>query len=326
MFGLLDHGVKIISYACDGTENERGVQEAFMNLGESTIEEIIPNPQPGQPPLIIRIPVFRGQPIIMIQDSKHSLKTFRNNLFSGARLLVLGNFIAMYRDVRAMAFEAGSPLYHRDVEKLDRQDDNAAARLGSAQTLQFLVDKHPEMLGLIIYLFVFMEIPDAYQNRYITHEERLNMLLRARYFIDMWTAHIDHCPGYIQKQYCISRESLDIVSYLVNGYISLVIVHRDYYPKLPLLPHLHSTEPCEHVFGICRDIVKDFTMFDFYRMIPKLMVRVRKRFLSKSFNQRSSDMKARAAGYHHTYFDTKNLDIAALSYFPTREDFERIKH
>ena len=35
-------------------------------------------------------------PIVMIQDSKHMAKTLRNNLFSGARALVLGNHLAMY--------------------------------------------------------------------------------------------------------------------------------------------------------------------------------------------------------------------------------------
>ncbi|KAJ3817168.1 hypothetical protein F5880DRAFT_1618539 [Lentinula raphanica] len=229
IFGLLKHRVKVISYACDGTENERGVQQAFLSIADSVIEHTIPDPHPGQPPLVIRIPVFGKQPIVMIQDSKHALKTFRNNLFSGARLLVLGNYLAMYRDIHALAFEDGSPLYHRDVEKVDKQDDNAAARLGAAQTLRFLTDKHPEMLGLIIYLFVFMEIPDAYQNRHIAHDERINMLLRARYFVNMWVTHLDHCPGYT-----------------LNGLISLVIVHRDFYPKIPLIPHLHSTEPCEH--------------------------------------------------------------------------------
>ncbi|KAJ3963869.1 hypothetical protein EV361DRAFT_956529 [Lentinula raphanica] len=324
IFGLLKHRVKVISYACDGTENECGVQQAFLSIADSVIEHTIPDPHPGQPPLVIRIPVFGKQPIAMIQDSKHALKTFRNNLFSGARLLVLGNYLAMYRDIHVLAFEDGSPLYHRDVEKVDKQDDNAAARLGAAQTLRFLTDKHPEMLGLIIYLFVFMEIPDAYQNCHIAHDERINMLLRARYFVNMWVTHLDHCPGYTRTQYCISRESLDIISYLVNGLISLVIVHRDFYPKIPLIPHLHSTEPCEHVFGICRRIVKDFTMLDFYRMIPKLVVQIRETFLSKSYGEYSCDMKARAAGYHHTYFHTKKLDIAALSHFPSSEDIEHI--
>ena len=107
-----------------------------------------------------------SEPIVMIQDPKHLLKTFRNNLFSGARLLVLGNYTAMYLHAHAVAFEDG-PLYHRDVEKLDRQDDNAATRLFSSHTIAWLKVHHPEALGCIVYLFVFGELIDAYQNRHI---------------------------------------------------------------------------------------------------------------------------------------------------------------
>ncbi len=32
----------------------------------------------------INIPLFDGHPLMMMQDSKHLLKTFRNNAFSGA--------------------------------------------------------------------------------------------------------------------------------------------------------------------------------------------------------------------------------------------------
>ncbi|KAI0716262.1 hypothetical protein C8Q76DRAFT_568140, partial [Earliella scabrosa] len=61
----------------------------------------------------------------VIQDPKHhdGAKTIRNNLFSGARLLTLVNHVALYSHVRELAFEADSPPYHRDVEKVDRQDD-----------------------------------------------------------------------------------------------------------------------------------------------------------------------------------------------------------
>lgn len=60
----------------------------------------------------------------MIQDSKHALKTFHNNLFSGVCLLTFGNFTAIYNHIREMAMEDGTPLYKQDVNKLDQQDDN----------------------------------------------------------------------------------------------------------------------------------------------------------------------------------------------------------
>ena len=66
-----------------------------------------------------------------------------------------------------------SPIYMRDVEKLDRQDNNAATRLFCADTLEWLQDHHPEQLGLAAYLFIFGELIDAWQNRSISILERV---------------------------------------------------------------------------------------------------------------------------------------------------------
>jgi len=170
LFGLLDRHIRVVSYACDGTEVERAVQRLFVEAADNVITHVIKNPNDGCPDMKITIGIFRGLPIVMIQGSKHGLKTFRNNLFSGARLLALGNFTAIYRHIEELAYEAGTPLYHRDVHKLDRQDDNAAVRLFSAPVIEFLADHHPDYLGEIIYLFIFGELIDAYQNRAMSHQ------------------------------------------------------------------------------------------------------------------------------------------------------------
>ena len=62
----------------------------------------------------------------MVQDLKHALKTLRNNLFSGAHLLVMGNFTAMYQRIYIATKGVGSLIYSCDVTKVDCQDDNAA--------------------------------------------------------------------------------------------------------------------------------------------------------------------------------------------------------
>jgi hypothetical protein len=316
IYGLLDRHIQIVSYACDGTEVERLVQRLFVEMADKTIRHVIKHPHSGGPDTEIIIGVFQGQPIVMIQDSKHGLKTFRNNLFSGARLLTLGNFTAMYRHIQELAYEAGTPLYHRDVHKLDRQDDNAAARLFSAATMEFLVKNHPEYLGEIVYLFIFGELIDAYQNRTLPHQERIKIVLRARYFMDYWQAYLES-TGYSQKQYFLSREATDITRYLIDGLIGLVLVYRDHFEgHFPLFPWMHSSETCEHVFGEARQIVKDFTMLDFFYMLTKLRVKLREAIL----RNHSPDFKARANGYCHTYFDTKGVDRLLLSTFPTNDD------
>lgn len=172
VFGLLNVDAKLLSYGCDGTQNERDIQHIFTEDAPHYFKHVIENPRKGGKPMEIKVPGYLSKDgeinyIVMVQDSKHAAKTLRNNLFSGARLLVLGNHVALFRHIFEMAFEEGSPLYHRDVQNLDHQDDNAAAWLGTAETLQFLSDNHADRLGTIIFLFALMEVLDAYQNRHI---------------------------------------------------------------------------------------------------------------------------------------------------------------
>ncbi|KAJ3851252.1 hypothetical protein EV368DRAFT_74705 [Lentinula lateritia] len=280
VFGLLDNGINL----------------RFSEVADSFISVNIPGPREGIAGLHISIPVFKGHPIAMVQDSKHALKTFRNNLFSGAQLLALGNYVAFFQQIHNLAFEDDSPLYHRDIVKLDRQDDNAASRLFSASTLKFLSQNHPDQLGVIIHLFVFGELCDAYQNRHIEHVERINILLCTRYFVDMWQQYIKKTPCYKQHLNFLSRESVDIILFLINGLISLIIIHRDHFPYIPLLAWLHSSKACEHFFSMARQIVKDFTMLDFYQMVPKLLLRLHE----------------------------AKLDIIALGCFPLDAEIQRI--
>ncbi|KAL1684578.1 hypothetical protein GGG16DRAFT_68050 [Schizophyllum commune] len=317
LHGLLSRGVNVISYACDGTEVERALQRRVLTEADSVKTYTISNPLHGAPDTLVKIAIMQGHPIALVQDSKHALKTFRNNLFSGARCLVMGGFLACYGTFHSMASEGSSPIYTRDVLRLDRQDDNAAVRLFSAATLRHLFQNHPDRLGELVYLFIFGELIDAYQNRALAHDERIKMVLRARYFLDHWHLFLQ-VAGYkstTNSPYFLSREAADIARMIIEGYLALIYIHRDFMPSdrlYPFLPWLHSSEACEHVFGSARQLIKDFTMLDFYYMIPKLRIKIRQAILRGL----CGSSKATASGYNHTYFDSTNIDVLALSRFP----------
>jgi len=97
LHGLLEQKVQVVSYACDGTEVKRTVQRLLIEKSEEKIKHSIPNPHPNSLDTKISIAVIHGQPICMIQDSKHALKTFQNNLFSGTQLLTFGNYTAIFQ-------------------------------------------------------------------------------------------------------------------------------------------------------------------------------------------------------------------------------------
>jgi len=294
-------------------------------MADGTREYRIRHPKPmdlANPDITTSIPVFKGQPVVMVQDAKHAAKTARNNVMTGAKLLTFGNYIAMYSQVRKAAFAHDGPLYRRDVEKVDRQDDNAACRLLSASTLRWFTTHHgpspenEETRGLIVFLFLMGELVDAYQSRTLPHVERVRMVLRLHFFLERWAQFLDHAE-YAKSTYFISGQFRDILNYLVFGLIQLLIVYRDTYgSRFPLLFWLHSTEVCEHVFGVLRSLVKDFTMLDFYHLVLKIFIRLR--IFTKS--TLTTVGKDTASGYAHTYSDCRGIDLTALSTFPTDEE------
>ena len=132
----------------------------------------------------------------------------------------------------------------------------------------------------------------------------------------MWEQFLD-VARYPRAKYLISKEACNITRYLIRGLVSLIVIYRDHVPETyPLLPWLHSTEICEHVFGLCRQIQQDFTLLDFLYMVPKLSIRLREHALLGHF----SDGKERAHGYNHTYSDFRGVDLVNLSTYPTDLD------
>ncbi|KAF8156928.1 hypothetical protein B0H34DRAFT_657929 [Crassisporium funariophilum] len=316
---LHKQGIHPVSNASDGTEVERQTQQLVAACTPSHHIYIIPNKSLGtKGSICLRIPLYKGlYPMVNVQDSKHALKTARNQLFTGARILVMGFFPAFYAQLRELALNPAGPLFTRDVEGVDRQDDRAAARTFSSSALDFQMKTSPEQRGLSVYLFIMGELIDAWQNRSISHALRAKMALRARFFLLAWRAHILAHPSYSVHIQFISRESFDIFITVAESLLSLIIVYRTYYSTFPLLPWLHSTEPCEHVFGVMRQIKKDFTFSDMLSAEPKLQT-----LLLGAFGDLTAEEQANqtAAGYHHTYFDTDDLDLKELLRYPTEDD------
>jgi hypothetical protein len=309
----------IVSVGSDGSILECDARHALVRRGFAKSHSYsIPHPDAAQSEPI-RVPLMRihGRYIAAIQDPKHGRKTVRNNLFSGARLLVLGNHTTCYEEVRHMACEKDTPLYWRDVDRLDRQNDRAAARLFSASFLKYCITQHSNNIALPIYLFIFGELIDAYENRHIPHIDRVKMVLRVHFFKSMWKSFLQSA-GYPKSKYFISAAADDIIDILIHGLLGLIYIYRDHLEKpFPLLPWMHGSEANEHVFGLLRSIITDFTMLDILRLVPKVNVRLMAACRAKNVKV---DFRCTASGYSHTYFDADDIPLGLLSEFPSDND------
>lgn len=216
-----------------------------------------------------------------------------------------------------MSVEPDGPLFRRDADPVhfDKQDDNAALRTFSAAAVDFNVRHHPDRLGTITVLFLFGEACDAYENREISHLERIKMVLRMKAFLDLWKCFLAKA-GYSKSRHYLSSQADDIANILVNALLGLIYIHRDKLSgRHPLLPWLHASAMCEHVFGECRKLIKAFTYLDFLYMIPKLLALLR----AANIFDYTTRAKARASGYAHTYFSTDDglINLVLLSIFPS---------
>ncbi|GBB90981.1 hypothetical protein RclHR1_18060001, partial [Rhizophagus clarus] len=202
--------LKLISIASDGAASEFNAQMELIKGDQAT--DFLQYKDEFYK-INFSAPIYNNRPIIRVQDSKHAKKNGRNNVHSGARLLVL-----------------------------DKQDDGAAYRFFSSAVLNQCQENEiikSDKLSLFVYLFVFGELFDAYLNHSVSHKTH-------------------------------------------------------YYSNFPFFPWEHGTEAIEHIFGLARQIVPDFTYYEFYKIVNRVMYRDK---LLRLENLTSNQGKTLAQGY-----------------------------
>ena len=315
---LRSHQIFPVSASSDGSDTERKMQRTLQSKAHGSFAFILPHAIQCCK-LEILIPLYYGHPTIFVQDGRHAAKTYRNQFLTGARLLVFGNFPCYFEQLRELAMNPAGPLFHRDVEKVDKQDDRAAARLLSAESLSFLLRHYPEQAGLSILLFIGGELIDAWQHRGLKHIDRAKLAFRTKFCIMAWRSHIVAHPDHAPSKHFISHECFDILMTLSDSLIALIVTYRKFFPNCPLCPWLHSTEMCEHVFGMLRQLKKDFTYTDMLHLEAKL-----RRLMMGDFGCLVAQEQANAtsSGYFHTYMDKDGIDVESLLAYPTDEELQ----
>ncbi|PBK63611.1 hypothetical protein ARMSODRAFT_894015 [Armillaria solidipes] len=309
MKGLIAQGLRIISNASDGAAVEQDCQHRLAAAGQENREYLIQPPTPDYSPISVPLLSLDGNIFVNIQDSKHGLKTFHNNIFTGARVVTLGNFLVYYEQIRDIAVDKSGPLYERDVIRYDKQDDNAASRLFSSELLCHASQDPKRNLGVVVYTFVFGEFIDAYQSRTMSHKERAKISIRTLLFMETWQ-HFLKKQGYSQAQHFISSQAYDIAKTLATGLLGVMVIYRDHLPRpVPLLTWKLCSDGNERTFSGMRGLIPDFSVVQAIIMAPKLRLMIRANF------------KKTANGYQHTFMLDGELDYELLKCFPSDIDF-----
>ncbi|RHZ80535.1 hypothetical protein Glove_134g157 [Diversispora epigaea] len=155
-----------------------------------------------------------------------------------ARVLTFGKNIANFEHFFKLVNLPNLVLYKNDVIKLDRQDDGAAYRSFCFQNLAQCLNRNEIKEGYE------GELVDSYLNRKICPIERIRMCMTTYFFLRI----------------CSLFESM----------VLLIKSHREYYSEFSLIPWMHGSEACEHVFGIARQINSDFDFAELLQMVSKI--------------------------------------------------------
>ncbi|KAJ7192601.1 hypothetical protein GGX14DRAFT_578036 [Mycena pura] len=308
-----------------GTETEPGrVRRTGIPVVNISYGAHPPETHPEESRISIPLYNLEGNMYVNAQDAPHARKTARNNIFSGARGLVLGDFVVHYKQLYDMAMTVPDPtLYERDVIRADRQDDNAAHRVFSAATLQGLADNVDDNMGIIVFLFVVGELVDAYESRIMSHACRAKVALRARLFLKTWKLFLQKL-GYSIHRHYLPPGATKFFDFLIDGLLGLILIHRDHLPTsaIPLLPWKHESMANERVFAALRGIFPEMSLVQAILALPHLratMSRAKQALFSKA------SYKKVANGY--TFSDAAEdaaIDFKKLAIFPTDVEFTAI--
>ncbi|KAJ7922374.1 hypothetical protein B0H13DRAFT_1865938 [Mycena leptocephala] len=102
MKGLIARGFRITASGEDGAAVERDCQRRLAAASKA-FEFRIKHPDPDYPDIVVELWELDGNIRVIIQDAKHGRETFRNNAASGARGLVLGNFVVYFEKMYTLA-------------------------------------------------------------------------------------------------------------------------------------------------------------------------------------------------------------------------------
>ncbi|KAJ7511549.1 hypothetical protein B0H11DRAFT_2268643 [Mycena galericulata] len=266
--------LSVVSFAADGAASELSAQKQMDDQQTPYPPITYDYPMYG---IHLRAPVMKTGPVVSVQDAGHAKKTARNGPQSGTKTESLGRDVVVNQTFVDLQETGESGLLASDVKNVDKQDDGPARHLFHVKALRACTTEE----GVLF---------DAWLNRTMTVQNRVLAVLRARFFLHFWRAHIVHMSTKYPDLYSTARSfitapSFHIFNRLCDTLLLLIIIYARRYPDQPFCPWLLGTEFVEHFFGLARMLLPNFTYAEFLKMVQHIMVRQRI-LLSGSFKEK----------------------------------------
>ncbi|PKY23567.1 hypothetical protein RhiirB3_334471 [Rhizophagus irregularis] len=247
-------------------------------------------------------------------------------------MLTFGDSFLGFGHILELSKSRNSALYHADVLNVNKQDDGATYQLFSHEFLYKVsqtLNSDSKNKGLLIYLFIIGELIDSYLNRDISNHERIKMVIIGSFFLRIWKQYIQNAANKYEEIFSndrnfLAHQTYEILSFLVDSMILLIIAHREYYNTMPLLSWMHGSEACEHFFGMARQHLSDFTYADLIYLISKIR-HVTNAYYNSTVINSNFEYKTSRVGYICDYFEGNVNDLNSnLKIWPTDDEIRAL--
>src|SRR4051812_19201125 len=113
-------GINLLNLGADGTITEMKAQQTVMEYSSASgFLEF----KDSFYKVNFKALIFNNQPIVRVQNVKHTKKTAKNQIHYGTRLITFGTSTVHYNQLCDLVKKENSVLCIRDVYNVDKQDD-----------------------------------------------------------------------------------------------------------------------------------------------------------------------------------------------------------
>ena len=278
------------------------------------------------------VKIKNGKPFIRVLDAKHIEKNCRNSWTSGCRILLMGigsvSYTSLMHIVNNIGENSKTIMKVNDVRSVDKQDDHAAFRLFHSSTLE---DALAINKCSAVYIYVIGQVIDAVVERSLPHITRIRMIMGSYFFVKRWREFIlemSQSVGYnmvTMNRNFLASQTYNSIMQLCESSFMLIYCHAQHYPSIPLCTWLHSTEAVEHLFGLARQILPDFSLLEFQQVIPKIK-RMMKIWVKESVHGFEQTSHWSNSGYSHEYFKNSSRASETCQRLPSVDEMVQATH
>lgn len=187
---------------------------------------------------------------VYIQDSIHIATKLRNRLLKLSIMLPIGDKLVSIAHIKMLLDMVDKEIHGlvlSDICPEDRQNFQSYEKITQPRVLTALEKYIYGSEGTVTYFKMCEQITSSFLNPDLQPIERVYRIWNSVYFLRSWRKWLSRCD-YRVNDHFISPNSYACIELNAHGLIYVINSLRNSNRAHMFLPHLMSSQPCEHLF------------------------------------------------------------------------------